>query len=171
MSDIAGYERRISAALERIARRVDSDRARQDAPAAEAGRAARPDPAEAEALRAALEKERAANARLSERVHQVKQRQETTIAQLERRLARLTEQLDLQSLEMLRLKKANARLMEANAGLREAQAEGFPDATLVNRSISAELEALQAERRAEMAEMEEILTELKPFLADDRSSA
>lgn len=171
MSDIAGYERRISAALERIARRVDSDRARQGAPAGEIGRAARPDPAEAEALRAALEKERAANAQLSERVHQVKQRQETTIAQLERRLARLTEQLDLQSLEMLRLKKANARLMEANAGLREAQAEGFPDATLVNRSISAELEALQAERRAEMAEMEEILTELKPLLADDRSSA
>ncbi|HHX88956.1 MAG TPA: hypothetical protein GX700_04140 [Paracoccus sp.] len=171
MSDIAGYERRISAALERIARRVESDRARQGAPDGESGRSARPDPAEAETLRAALEKERAANARLSERVHQVKQRQETTIAQLERRLARLTEQLDLQSLEMLRLKKANARLMEANAGLREAQAEGFPDATLVNRSISAELEALQAERRAEMAEMEEILTELKPFLADDRSSA
>jgi small-conductance mechanosensitive channel len=98
-------------------------------------------------------------------VHQVKQRQETTIAQLERRLARLTEQLDLQSLEMLRLKKANSKLMEANTALREAQVEGFPDTTLINKSISAELEALQAERRAEMAEMEEILAELKPLLA------
>lgn len=179
MSDIAAYERRISAALDRIARRVDSDTPRQTTPARGAmfGRGARPDPAEAEArasvdsLREALEKERAANAQLSERVHQVKQRQETTIAQLERRLARLTEQLDLQSLEMLRLKKANARLMESNAALREAQAEAFPDTTLVNRSISAELEALQAERRAEMAEMEEILAELKPLLADDSRSA
>jgi len=179
MSDIAAYERRISAALDRIARRVDSDAPREAAPARGTmfARGAKPDPAEAEArasvdsLRQALEKERAANAQLSERVHQVKQRQETTIAQLERRLARLTEQLDLQSLEMLRLKKANARLMESNAALREAQAEGFPDTTLVNRSISAELEALQAERRAEMAEMEEILAELKPLLADDSRSA
>ena len=87
------------------------------------------------------------------------------LAQLERRLARLTEQLDLQSLEMLRLKKANAKLMESNHALREAQIEGFPDATLINKSISAELEALQAERRAEMAEMEEILAELKPLIA------
>lgn len=161
MADLNQVEQRLAAALDRIARRVD-----RAGPAPVRG----PDP-EAEAtiagLRAALEKERAANAQLSERVHQVKQRQETTLAQLERRLARLTEQLDLQSLEMLRLKKANSRLIEANSGLRLAQAEAFPDATLVNKSISAELEALQAERRAEMAEMEEILAELKPLIAAD----
>ena len=171
MSDIAAYERRISMALDRIARRLDSGGG-AGAPTRNAGAApAGDESATVASLREALEKERAANAQLSERVHQVKQRQETTIAQLERRLARLTEQLDLQSLEMLRLKKANARLMESNAALREAQAEGFPDTTLVNRSISAELEALQTERRAEMAEMEEILAELKPLLADDSRSA
>jgi len=157
MSDLVQIERRLASALEQIARRVEKG-----------GGAAPADP-DAEAtiasLRAALEKERTANAQLSERVHQVKQRQETTVTQLERRLARLTEQLDLQSLEMLRLKKANSRLIEANTGLRLAQAEAFPDATLVNKSISAELEALQAERRAEMAEMEEILAELKPLVA------
>ncbi|KPQ08566.1 MAG: hypothetical protein HLUCCA12_01765 [Rhodobacteraceae bacterium HLUCCA12] len=181
MSDIAAYERRISAALDRIARRIEDGGGRpSDAPLPRTsifGRGASQREAGADeetratidSLREALEKERAANAQLSERVHQVKQRQETTIAQLERRLARLTEQLDLQSLEMLRLKKANARLMESNSALREAQAQAFPDTTLVNRSISAELEALQAERRAEMAEMEEILAELKPLLAADRS--
>ncbi|MCC5968443.1 MAG: hypothetical protein JJU15_00670 [Pararhodobacter sp.] len=177
MSDIAAYERRISAALDRIARRIESAAPRPAAAPAKAqlfGLGAKAAPAQdaetsatIDSLREALEKERAANAQLSDRVHQVKQRQETTIAQLERRLARLTEQLDLQSLEMLRLKKANARLMEANSALREAQAEAFPDTTLVNKSISAELDALQAERRAEMAEMEEILTELKPLLAGD----
>lgn len=173
MSDLALVEQRLSQALDRIARCLE-----RGAPPMRASRGsvfglgARPEPGpdpEMQAtignLREALEKERAANAQLSERVHQVKQRQETTIAQLERRLARLTEQLDLQSLEMLRLKKANARLIEANTALREAQIEGFPDATLINKSISAELEALQAERRAEMAEMEEILAELKPLLA------
>ncbi|MFN3952890.1 MAG: hypothetical protein ACK4LQ_00450 [Pararhodobacter sp.] len=182
MSDIAAYERRISAALDRIARRLDSGGSGGERTGAVrasffGGRtppdavAAPEDRATLDSLREALEKERAANAQLSERVQQVKQRQETTLAQLERRLARLTEQLDLQSLEMLRLKKANARLMQSNTALREAQAEGFPDATLVNRSISAELEALQAERRAEMAEMEEILAELKPLLATESRTA
>ena len=176
MSDLAPVERRLSAALERIARHLDKAPAAAGKPARGSvfGLGARtepqPDPEQAAlvaSLRDALDKERAANAQLSERVHQVKQRQETTIAQLERRLARLTEQLDLPSLEMLRLKKANAKLIEANTGLREAQVEAFPDATLINRSISAELEALQAERRAEMAEMEEILAELKPLVAAD----
>lgn len=173
MSDLAPIERRLSDALERIAYRLEKVAApAKPARGAVFGLGGRgevgADPeqtATIASLREALEKERAANAQLSERVHQVKQRQETTIAQLERRLARLTEQLDLQSLEMLRLKKANAKLMGSNSALREAQVEGFPDTTLINKSISAELEALQAERRAEMAEMEEILAELKPLLA------
>ena len=173
MSDLATVEKRLSDALERIARQIEKGAsAAKPAKGGVFGLGARPDAgpdpeqvAVVSSLREALEKERAANAQLNERVQQVKQRQETTIAQLERRLARLTEQLDLQSLEMLRLKKANAKLIEANAGLRDAQVESFPDATLINKSISAELEALQAERRAEMAEMEEILAELKPLLA------
>ncbi|MBN8291401.1 hypothetical protein JI664_05465 [Rhodobacter sp. NTK016B] len=173
MSDLAPVERRLSAALDRIAFQLEKGAAKAAKGSVFGlGRPAEaaPDPEQAAtiaSLRDALEKERAANSQLSERVHQVKQRQETTIGQLERRLARLTEQLDLQSLEMLRLKKANAKLMESNTALREAQIEGFPDATLINKSISAELEALQAERRAEMAEMEEILSELKPLLAAD----
>jgi hypothetical protein len=158
MADLAQVEQRLAAALERIARRVERGAA--------SGRGGDPEAETTIAnLRSQLEKERAANALLSERVAQIKGRQETQVAQLERRLARLTEQLDLQSLEMVRLKKANTRLIEANTGLRQAQAEAFPDATLVNRSISAELEALQAERRAEMAEMEEILAELRPLVA------
>lgn len=170
MSDLAPIEQRLADALDRIGRRVEKgSRAARGSVFGLGARPERgPDPEQEAALaslRESLEKERAANAQLSERVHQVKQRQETTIAQLERRLARLTEQLDLQSLEMLRLKKANAKLMESNTALRAAQEEAFPDSTLVNKSISAELEALQAERRAEMAEMEEILAELKPLIA------
>lgn len=169
MSDLAPVERRLAAALDRIARQAEkAPKGRGSVFGLGARGEPQLDPEQAAliaSLRDALDKERAANAQLSERVHQVKQRQETTIAQLERRLARLTEQLDLQSLEMLRLKKANSRLIDANTGLREAQVEAFPDATLINKSISAELEALQAERRAEMAEMEEILSELKPLVS------
>ena len=173
MSDLAAYESRITAALDRIAKRVEGG-----AVASQAGRqapaGARPDPA-AEAtiaqLRAALEKERATNAQLSERLASMRQRQDGQAGQLERRVARLTEQLDLQSLEMLRLKKANTRLMEANAALREAYVENFPDHQMINRSISADLEGLQAERRAEMAEMEEILSELRPLVAAETRPA
>ncbi len=159
MSRIAELERRIVAALDRIGRSAKALEAR---PVAEAG-------AESEitALRAALDKEKATNAQLSDRVNNVRQRQETSVSQLERRLARLTEQLDLQSLEMLRLKKANTKLMESNAALREAQLEGATESVVLNRSLAAELEALQAERRAEMAEMEEILSELRPLVSQE----
>lgn len=170
MSTLDPIEQRLAEALDRISRRVE--KGGRASRGSVFGLGARPEPgpdpeheAAMASLRESLDKERAANAQLSERVHQVKQRQETTISQLERRLARLTEQLDLQSLEMLRLKKANAKLIDSNAALRSAQEQEFPDSTLVNKSISAELEALQAERRAEMAEMEEILAELKPLIA------
>jgi hypothetical protein len=168
MSDLASYERRITAALDRIARRIEAGGA------AKSGAPPRgPDPADATIaqLRASLEKERATNAQLSERLASARQRQDGQLGQLERRVARLTEQLDLQSLEMLRLKKANTRLMEANAALRETCVQNFPDHQLINRSISADLEALQAERRAEMAEMEEILSELRPLVAADTRAA
>lgn len=161
MSDLAAYERRITAALDRIARSMEArDKGDGGGAAVPSGDQSR--------LRQALEKERSVNAQLSERLHQLRQRQEGSIAQLERRLARLTEQLDLQSLEMLRLKRANAKLMETNAALRDARDGGALESKLVNRSIAAELEALQAERRTEMAEMEEILAELKPLLASEK---
>jgi uncharacterized sporulation protein YeaH/YhbH (DUF444 family) len=172
MTDVTTYERRLIQALDRIARHVDAGAA--PAAAQAQAQALAQTPAQDGAhdriarLEADLAKERSANAQLSERVHQVRQRQDTMITQLERRLARLTEQLDLQSLEMLRLKKANGKLIEANTALRESQLAGVLESTVVNRSMAAELEALQAARRAEMAEMEEILAELKPLLAAEQ---
>lgn len=163
MTDLTTYERRLTQAMDRIARRLDGGLA--GAPRATAAPASSDRIAQ---LEAELEKERSANAQLSERVHQVRQRQDTMIAQLERRLARLTEQLDLQSLEMLRLKKANGKLIDANAALRESQVAGVAESTVLNKSMAAELDALQAARRAEMAEMEEILAELKPLLAAEQ---
>lgn len=168
MSRTTELEQRIAKALDRIGRGVGRLKAptagapTQPAPAATSGA----DPEIAE-LRAALAKEKATNAQLNERLGSTRHRQETSVTQLERRLARLTEQLDLQSLEMLRLKKANAKLMAANAALRDAQIAGSTESAVLNRSLAAELEALQAERRAEMAEMEEILSELRPLVGTE----
>ena len=76
--------------------------------------------------------------------------------------------LDAQSREIARLKAANTELMEANRALREAAEAGGADGDLLSRSMTAELEALRAERRAETAEMKEILEALDPLIAEDR---
>ncbi len=76
--------------------------------------------------------------------------------------------LDAQSREIARLKAANADLMEANRALREAAEAGGADGDLISRSMTAELEALRAERRAETVEMQEILEALDPLIAEDR---
>ncbi len=76
--------------------------------------------------------------------------------------------LDAQSREIARLKAANTELMEANRALREAAESGGADGDLLSRSMTAELEALRAERRAETAEMQEILEALDPLIAEDR---
>ncbi|WFE76299.1 hypothetical protein [Roseinatronobacter sp. S2] len=166
MSDIKNLEQRIIRALDRISRNVDAARA---APAATAPQVEAPQvaqaPQEMEELRAQLDAERAKTAQLTERVNAVRQRQESSFTTLERRLARMTEQLDLQSLEMLRLKKANTKLIEANRQLRDGHEAMVIEPSAINRSLLAELEALRAERAADMVEMEDVLGELKPLIA------
>lgn len=154
---VGELERRLAVALDRIARGLDR--------MAAAAPAARPDP-EVARLREALEAERAEKAQLAERVKAIKERQETHVGQLERRLSRLTEQADVQGLELQRLKKALIQLREANRLLREAQEAGVADPAAINRSLQAEVEALRAARTAEIAELDEILAELRPLVGE-----
>ncbi len=161
MSKGSELEKRLGRALDRIARSAQGlGRASEAATAAPT-----------EELQAQLDAERRKNAKLSERVNAVRQRQDSSFATLERRLARMTEQLDLQSLEMLRLKKANTKLIEANRKLREDTEANVIEASTVNRALLAELEALRAERAAEMAEMEDVLGELKPMIEAGETNA
>lgn len=157
MSDVKELEKRLGDALDRIARSARS---------LNSGTASAADSATIADLRAQLEAERNKTAQLSERVNAVRQRQDSSVTSLERRLARMTEQLDLQSLEMLRLKKANTKLIEANRQLREGHEAKVIEPSAVNRALLAELEALRAERAAEMAEMEDVLGELKPLVTE-----
>lgn len=154
---VVELERRLAAALDRIARGLE----RPATPAA----APRPDP-EAARLREALEAERAEKAQLAERVKAIKERQESHVTALERRLARMTEQADVQGLELQRLKKSLIQLREANRMLREAQEAGLADPAAINRSLQAEVEALRAARTAELAELDEILAELRPLVGE-----
>ena len=160
MSTVSDLENRLGHALDRIARSASALSA-----------SAPEDNTDIDALRSQLEAERTKNAQLSERVNAVRQRQESSFATLERRLARMTEQLDLQSLEMLRLKKANTKLIEANRKLREGVEAQVIEPSAINRSLVAELEALRAERAAEAAELEDALGELTPLVPAEKSNA
>lgn len=118
---------------------------------------------ELEAMHAALEAERVANALLTDRVRAIREKQETTLSALERRLVQATRALEAVQSEATRLKRANSDLMEVNRQLVDAAGSVAPD--LVNRSMQAELEALRAARAWETSELSEIVAGLAPIVA------
>ncbi|MGB5871017.1 MAG: hypothetical protein WBH04_12520 [Albidovulum sp.] len=170
MNDISELERRILYALERInqgASALAEGGGRVIAPVAAAPMAgAGADTAEVEALHAELEAERLANAQLTERVRAIKDKQETMVTVLEKKVARLTEQLDGSGAELQRLRRLNAELIETNQALSDAAREGIASPELLNQSLLTEIEAMRASRAAEMAEMEEVMAELKPLIGE-----
>ncbi|TCO70580.1 hypothetical protein [Rhodovulum euryhalinum] len=154
MNDITEFERRITAALERIGigleglERIDPDR---------------PDPAEIDALREALDSERTANAQLNERVKAIRERQETQVARLDQRAHEMTERAERLEAEVERLRAVNARLRETSAALRAANAEGLGDPAAIDAAMAAEIEALHALREGDRAELDAIVAELMPL--------
>jgi len=156
VSDITELERRITAALARIDVGVDG---MAQAPAAE-------DAGEIAALKEALEVEKAASAQLEERVAAIKEKQETLIKDLEAKISDLTSTVAQQETDAKRLLMVNAQLRESNDELRESNESGVGDAHLVNKAMQTELEALRATRKADLAELETIMSELKPLIGE-----
>ena len=164
MSDIAEYERRISFALERIGRGLEVRGARAPKPDGQESEADSAQAAgELATLRDALEAERTANAQLSERVRAIREKQETTLSALEKKLAQTTRNLETAQSEITRLKRANAELTATNRLLTDAGGPVEPH--LLNRAMQAELESLRAARAAEALEMGALLGALDPILA------
>lgn len=185
MTELAEYERRIAFALERIGRGVETLGDLRAAALAAAAAVPEPEPApepepepeiaaapvavetgpsaEVLALQAELEAERAASAQLTERVLAIREKQETTLAALERRLTQATRALEAVQVEANRLKRANNDLIEVNRQLIDGA--GRIDPALVNLSMQAELEALRAARAWEASELSEIVTGLAPIVA------
>ncbi|MEL7097918.1 MAG: hypothetical protein AAGM84_03735 [Pseudomonadota bacterium] len=149
MADIDDLQRRLSAAMDRVARALE-----KVPDAADSG--------EADALRAALEEEKLANAQLEERVARFKASRANEDAAAEAAQARMTE-LDR---ELQRLRRANDELRASNAKLREANAAGSAEPHLINKAMMAELEGLRAARAVDVAEASAILTALEPLLAE-----
>jgi hypothetical protein len=150
MSEIEELSSRIMSAMDRVAAGLD--------------RLAQVDDGEAAALRQALEDEKQVNAQLTERVRVLGERQEQAMATMEAKAAEAAERMMALDTEVQQVRKAQEMLSEACEALREANAAGVGDADLINRAMSAEIDALRAMRRAELAEADQIIAGLMPLL-------
>ncbi|NJS38316.1 MAG: hypothetical protein HC783_04085 [Rhodobacteraceae bacterium] len=164
MQDIAALEGRITAALERISKGVDRLAATpRPMPPVPTPPAATPGASAGDAaLRAQLEEERALVTQLQARLRSLKDREPK--GDLTEKIEKLTQQLDVQGLELQRMRRTNITLRDQLASLRQAQMSGVIDPHLINKSLVAELDALRALRLTEVAEMDEILAALEPHL-------
>jgi hypothetical protein len=166
MDDIAELERRISAALARIGQGVEA-LGTAAAPLAETGPVATLADGVAEAeiarLNEALDDERMLTAQLNERLRALRDKDASGKMALQAENDRLTKLLDVQGLEMQRLKKTVASLREQMRVLTEAQMAGQIEPHLINRAMLTELEALRALRSAETAELDELIAALDPL--------
>lgn len=172
MQDLAELERRIAAALQRIGDGIEAVTA--EPPPAED--AAAKDDIIAD-LTAALEAERQANADLRAQLEEAQSAAPMAVdvpadaADLQARLDRMTAQLDVQGLEMQRMRKTVVQLRENLRGMRRSQAANLADPDQINRAMMAELEAMRVTRLSEVAEMDEILSELTPLITEERADA
>jgi DNA repair exonuclease SbcCD ATPase subunit len=159
MSNIDELQRRITAAMDRVAGGLDK-----------IGSAANgPDPE----LTQALEDERTANAQLSERVRALKTKSDSELAQLRAQLGEAETTMSKLDTDLQRVRRANAQLSEACEALTAANQEGVGDPHLINKAMLAELEGLRAARASDVAETSAILAALAPLLenASDEENA
>ena len=161
MQEITELEKRITAALERIGKGVDRLASQPRQPTASAAPAVPPADS---ALRAQLEEEKSLTAQLQARLRAAKDREAK--GDLQEKVDRLTQDLDVQGLELQRMRRVNASLREQLEALRTAAAAGVTEPGLINKAMATELEALRATRLTEMAEMDEILAALEPHLTE-----
>ena len=161
MQDITELEKRITTALERIGKGVDRLAAQPRPASSTAAPAAAPSDS---ALRAQLEEEKSLTAQLQARLRAAKDREAK--GDLQDKVDRLTQELDVQGLELQRMRRVNATLREQLEALRTAAAAGATEPGLINKAMAAELDALRAIRLTEMAEMDEILAALEPHLTE-----
>ena len=147
MAEIAQLEQRITSALDRIARGLD------ERPAVTA---------ETEHLSEELEIERAANARHVT----IRAEHEARIERLDIKLERLTERLQGVEGENKRLHDMVAGLQSNNAALRDANAQHQGAGEQINAALATELDDLKATRAADIAELEDVLSELAPLVKE-----
>lgn len=150
MSDIDELQRRITAAMDRIASGLNS------AGASGAGEKA--------ALAAALDAEKQTSAQLTEQLRTLNARYDAARRDAQAARDAADARVETLDLELQRLRKANDQVLQSNTELRNANQEGVGEPDLINKAMMAELEALRAARAADVAEAASIIGALTPLL-------
>jgi DNA repair exonuclease SbcCD ATPase subunit len=183
MQDMAELERRIAAALHRIGEGIETlTSAATAAPSALPSQDHAADAERIQHLQEALSAERHTVAALREQLEaqavqapapapEPNAAPDEDRTELLNRIEKMTAQLDVQGLEIHRMRKTVVQLRENLRGLRRAQTANLADPEQINRAMMAELEAIRVTRLSEVAEMDEILTELTPLIKEDRLDA
>lgn len=185
MTELAVLERRIAEALERIRAGVEgvgADTSADMVPAEEADALASQlsqVSGELEVVHAALTAEKAKtadlNAALIDAQAQMRVQEAEYAAALEQAvtdapsidpaaLTALQNERDATEAELRTLRASIQDLQSANAELRRAALTGVTDPSLINRSLAADLEAVQAARLGELRDIDAILSALDPIV-------
>lgn len=157
MSNIDELQRRISAAMDRVAQGIEKVSSASAGPDAETAQA--------------LEDERTANAQLSERVRVLKTKSDAEMAQMRAQIEESEQRMAQLDVELQRVRQANKQLTDACSALIDANSEGVGEPHLINKAMLAELEGLRAARAADVAESGAILAALTPLIDGAKSAA
>lgn len=177
MSDISALEQRLAAALRRISAAIEAlpdnaDR-RTDVARSDANRAsgenseAMTTQAEFEKIQAELIetcKKLTAQDRqlveLTQALEAARTAQSEPMPTPEERSDHLAEAVNALELELSQVSQSNAQLRASNKSLRDVNAQGVGDAGLINAGLQAEIDSLTAERAADAAQMQLLITAL-----------
>ena len=177
MSDISALEQRLAAALRRISAAIEAlpdnaDR-RTDVARSDANRAsgenseAMTTQAEFEKIQAELIetcKKLTAQDRqlveLTQALEAARTAQSEPMPAPEERSDHLAEAVNALELELSQVSQSNAQLRASNKSLRDVNAQGVGDAGLINVGLQAEIDSLTAERAADAAQMQLLITAL-----------
>jgi septal ring factor EnvC (AmiA/AmiB activator) len=177
MSDISALEQRLAAALRRISAATEAlpdnaDR-RTDVAGSDTNRASLEN-SEAMTAQAEFEKIQAelietckkltAQDRqlveLTQALEAARTAQSEPMPTPEERSDHLAEAVNALELELSQVSQSNAQLRASNKSLRDVNAQGVGDAGLINAGLQAEIDSLTAERAADAAQMQLLITAL-----------
>lgn len=177
MSDISALEQRLAAALRRISTATEAlpdnaDR-RTDVAGSDTNRASLEN-SETMAAQAEFEKIQAelietckkltAQDRqlveLTQALEAARTAQSEPMPTPEERSDHLAEAVNALELELSQVSQSNAQLRASNKSLRDVNAQGVGDAGLINAGLQAEIDSLTAERAADAAQMQLLITAL-----------
>lgn len=177
MSDISALEQRLAAALRRISAAIEAlpdnaDR-RTDVARSDANRASGEN-SEAMTTQAEFEKIQAELietckkltaqdqqlVELTQALEAARTAQSEPMPAPEERSDHLAEAVNALELELSQVSQSNAQLRASNKSLRDVNAQGVGDAGLINAGLQAEIDSLTAERAADAAQMQLLITAL-----------